>query len=346
MSKRRQAARCIAHLALALEVGLLSARAAQGMTRPRVWIDVPTGGGSLVSGTSVEVHSHAYAPHGVAEGMLVVNGVPYRRDPPNETGASLTEFSQTWVAGEPGEYVLDVVAFDTLGEASSPARVLLSVMAEAPQTATLTRAPTVTPGLTPIPLQAEFWAERTALTAGECTQLQWRVQGASAVSLDGTSVDPEGSRDVCPAASVTYHLLAASLAESIERTVTIAVSPPDTSGPAIANLWHSPQSIWDGSSCGPTSAMISANVSDPSGVTTVELHYRVVKGSEQGAWRVLTMGASGGSSYSRTLGPAELSASLPLYGGGIVEYYIVARDSAGNVSQSGTMSFEAELCFG
>ena len=58
------------------------------------------------------------------------------------------------------------------------------------------------------------------------------------------------------------------------------------------------------------------------------------------------MSASGGGSYQAMLGPAELTASLALYGDGSVEYYIVAVDANGNSSQSGTGSFEAKLCFG
>lgn len=340
----------VLRLAILLLTGLTSACSAQSMGGPRVWIDAPTIGARLSVGQAIDIHSHAYAREGVAEVMLVVNGVPYRRDPPSEPGASFTDISQSWLAEHPGQYTLQVMAFDTTGEASSPAIAWVTVGEAATATPTLAAPPTLTSTPTstpPSPVQATFWADRTSLTRGECTTLHWDTQNAVTVTLDGVSVTPQGTGDVCPQETVTYLLQATAPHGSAEQSVAIAVSAPsDTSGPSIATVSHSPGSIWDGSACGPTSVTISASVSDPTGVAEVELHYRVVKGTEQGQWRVVTMSRAGGDTFRAILGPTELSASLVLYGGGVVEYSITARDGNGNLSQSGTFTLEAKLCFG
>jgi hypothetical protein len=93
-------------------------------------------------------------------------------------------------------------------------------------------------------------------------------------------------------------------------------------------------------------ATITVTASDAAGVAQVELRYRVVKGSEQGTWRVRQMSAADGSAFSTTLGPSELSSSLAIYGGGTVEYRVTATDALGNAAQTGTATFPAQLCFG
>lgn len=327
---------------LALAAVLLCGCARPAENRPLAWIDVPVSGAVFVVGGTVEVHAHAHAPGGVAEGMLAINGEPYRRDPPIDPGADFAEFNQTWLASEPGEYRLTFTAYGTDGTESLPVTTWLIVIA--PPTPSPTPEPTPTP--TPVPLLLEFSAERASLTAGECTRLAWRVEGAGTVLLDGVSVEAEGVREICPSATVTYRLQAFSNTTSEERLVTVVVSaPPDTTGPTITSLGHTPDAIWGGTACGPTEAVIRANVTDPSGVASVELRYRVVRGSEQGQWRVLAMSRSG-SSYSRVVTLVDLNASLPLYGDDVVEYYVVARDSLGNIAQSAKLSFIVRLCFG
>ncbi len=343
MSERPGALRPVLHGLLAVAGLVLSGCGAPTDGRPLAWIDAPVSGAVVVVGETVEVHAHAYAASGVAEGMLAVNGEPYRREPPMDPRAAIAEFSQTWVAGEPGMYSLTFTAYGTDGTASLPATTSLTVIAEPTPTAT----PEPTPTPTPVPLSVEFSVERASLTAGECTHLQWTVQGAEAILLDGTRVDPEGAREICPTTSITYVLRASSPTVSEERSVSVTVSPPpDTSGPVITGLRHSPESIWGSSACGPSEATISVNVTDPAGVASVELHYRVVRGSQHGAWLVLSMAPTGGSGYSRVLTVADLNASQPLYGDDVVEYYVVARDGARNASQSGTLSFVVRLCFG
>ncbi len=68
-----------------------------------------------------------------------------------------------------------------------------------------------------------FWAERTELNAGECTNLHWDVENVQAVYLDGQGVGGHEVRPVCPAQTTTYELKVVAPGQEIRRTVTIAV---------------------------------------------------------------------------------------------------------------------------
>jgi len=332
--------------------GLASGCAGETGADLRAWIDVPADGALITAGENVEVHTHAYAQAGVAEVMLSVNGEPVRRDPADSPGAAFAAAVQPWMPEGPGDYKLEVIAYDMGGAASAPAVARVRVMAVPTSTptptTTVTPLPSVTPTLTPIPLAVvHFSADDTSLTSGECTRLRWEVVSATAVSLDGVSVALLGSQQACPAQTTTYSLHVTAPSGDVDKSVTVTVSAAaDTAGPDVSGIGHSPAFIWDGASCGATTATINAQVSDASGLSEVVLHYRALRSPKGGVWRTLGMSVAGGGTYQATLGPSELTASLALYGGGSVEYYIVAVDTKGNSSQSGTGSFEAKLCFG
>jgi len=341
-----------------LVVGLAAA-CSGGPASPRVRIDVPTTGARIEPGQEVKVLSHAYAPQGVAEALLTVNGDPYRRDPAQAPGQAFSRVSQVWVSDQPGEYALQVIAYDVAGSASPPAVVWVTVLSPvtpaastvSSPTATATQVPTpttATPTFTPSPpVTAEFWADRTSLTAGECTTLHWKTEYATTVLLGTTSVASQGAMQFCPETSTSYRLTASGTTGEVERTVSLMVTAPqDTQGPALSGLSNTPASIWDGSGCGPTTATITLTATDASGITQVELHYRVVKGSQQGQWRVVSMSSAGGDLYSTVLGVAELASSMTLYGGGTVEYWAKATDGRGNSAQTATATFAAQLCLG
>ena len=52
-----------------------AACAAEAGTRPRIWIDAPSDGASVPSGTIVTVISHAYAREGIGHVQLVVDPI-------------------------------------------------------------------------------------------------------------------------------------------------------------------------------------------------------------------------------------------------------------------------------
>ncbi len=242
-------------------------------------------------------------------------------------------------------------------------------------TALPTEAPTVavmsteTPWL---PAQISFSVDRPNINLGECTLLHWKVIYASGVYLNDEFVPQQGERQICPTKTSIYRLHVENPSGNVDQELMVnvilptatqlpptktpkptkvsptktpipsATIPPDTTGPNIKNLSF-PSSIYDSATCGPTEAQIRVNVSDPSGVSNVDIYYRVVKGNYIGKWVSLSM-AKSGKLYQRTLYPKDFQNSLDSYSGGWVEFYIIARDGRGNNSQSPTQKFEIKVC--
>jgi hypothetical protein len=171
------------------------------------------------------------------------------------------------------------------------------------------------------------------------------VEHATAVQLDGAGVASQGTRQVCPASTTTYHLHVVAPAGDVDRYVTVTVAaPPDTTPPNISGITKSADPIRppDGEP-GPDSVTISATITDPSGVPKVELHFRVVGVGSSWVWR--TMNPAGGDVYQATLGDDQLRNSRsPYEEADRVEYYIKAWDSKVNMAQSATLTVGLVFC--
>jgi len=72
----------------------------------------------------------------------------------------------------------------------------------------------------------EFAADAYSLLAGECTDLRWHVENATAVYLDGAGVALVGSSQVCPDSTTTYRLRVVADGWDNTREVTINVTAP------------------------------------------------------------------------------------------------------------------------
>jgi hypothetical protein len=90
-------------------------------------------------------------------------------------------------------------------------------------------APTVTPAGEPTrPTSRQytifFEARQTRIDAGECTLLQWRVDGALNVTLNGKRVSRADQEEVCPSKDTAY-VLRAELPDGAaqSRSITIFV---------------------------------------------------------------------------------------------------------------------------
>lgn len=113
---------------------------------------------------------------------------------------------------------------------------------------------------------------------------------------------------------------------STTATTTTTTTVPDTTGPTISNLASEEAQIWEEANYGgcPTqvhTTIISASVSDPSGVGTVILGWEV--GSASGS----TPMGHVGSIYTAELGPFDdttVSADEPIY------LSVTAHDTVGN----------------
>lgn len=85
---------------------------------------------------------------------------------------------------------------------------------------------------------ASLAANPNTINAGESTTLTWQTTGATDVSIDGIGpVDTSGSRQVSPATSTTYHLIAKGAGGTQDATarVTVSAAPPPEQ-PTTPNL--------------------------------------------------------------------------------------------------------------
>jgi len=86
-----------------------------------------------------------------------------------------------------------------------------------------------TPTTIPLSYRIDFWADETELNKNQCIDLEWDVQGAETIFLDGTLVEPSGNKEVCPKRKQTYRLEVKlpNIANKEVRDVTIEVSDTD-----------------------------------------------------------------------------------------------------------------------
>ena len=100
-------------------------------------------------------------------------------------------------------------------------------------TATATRVPpTPTPTSTPIPPakapDVRFETSATALESGACAVLKWITWDADGVTLNGEAVLAQDRREVCPAATQRYTLVATNAAGQTTRALAVDVASPTT----------------------------------------------------------------------------------------------------------------------
>jgi hypothetical protein len=337
-------------LCLGLAAGTLSCTG-RAEPRPRAWIDAPLDGAELAMGAPVPIISHAYAQGGVAEILLSVNGRDYRREPPPHAGASFVEITQEWFPEGPGEYTLQVKAYDAAGEESTPSTIRVRVVGE------IAVEPTVTPTVTPSPPpDATAAPTDTPVSPADTPPAPMDTPLPSPdtpvpptdtpLPPPDTPVPPTDTPLPPPDTPVppTDTPLSPTDTPSPTFTPTPTSPPPDTTPPSITGITESDDPIRP-PDCDPDSVTISAGITDPSGVAKAELHYRVVRGSEEGAWWWRPMNPAGGDVYQATVGHDQLRASLfPYEGGATMEYYIKAWDSEANMSQSGTLEVTVIFC--
>jgi serine/threonine protein kinase len=110
-----------------------------------------------------------------------------------------------------------VIYLDEIGLTRQP------VAASTPTPASITPVISMTPQPS---VSVKFWADKTTVTAGECTTLHWIVDGVQAVFLGSTDhgVTGMGEWDVCPGGTTTYDLIVKlSNGEFQTNSVTINV---------------------------------------------------------------------------------------------------------------------------
>ena len=122
-------------------------------------------------------------------------------------------------------------------------------------------------------------------------------------------------------------------------TRTPTATPADTQGPFIGKVAASETQI-SPPPCTPNTVTINAyQVTDPSGVASVTLVWRVVDGSRAGPWTNTPMTSQGNNAYSVALDYATVEANLaPPYQNGQMQFRVKAVDVYGNVTFYPTQS--------
>jgi hypothetical protein len=224
-------AACSLTLLVMLSAGLSCAVRPQ--TRPRAWIDVPKDGAEVRVNTPVGVTAHVYAQDGVAEITLSVDGQLYVRTPPLQAGATYAVFTQEWLPAAPGEYVLQVRAYDTKGEVSNPASIRVAAVTGA----TLRISTPTVEAFPPAPAE-----EPTDTPIGAATQM---ATGTAIQTATGTATRaPTGTAVHSPTGTAT------STETSVPSPTVAATSMPTTTPspipPAEVSFWVEQDSITSG----------------------------------------------------------------------------------------------------
>jgi hypothetical protein len=134
--------------------------------------------------------------------------------------------------------------------------------------------------------------------------------------------------DLCEPRDSTFQSWLAGI-PNLERTGVLC---SDTTPPSIGNVRESEDPINRQGCADPTTVTIRADVSDTSGLSWVRLYYQAPGGS----WVSTPMSLGTGSTYMATVGPFGQAGTL--------NYYVRARDSAGNQRSSNSDTVTVNDC--
>jgi hypothetical protein len=102
----------------------------------------------------------------------------------------------------------------------------LRVPAPLEPTATATTTTTPQPTITFTPTVPDYEADRTSLTAGECTLIRWQVENIDSVFFQGQPTTGDNQQEVCPTETTRYTLLVVQPdGNQIPYFLTIEVEP-------------------------------------------------------------------------------------------------------------------------
>lgn len=95
----------------------------------------------------------------------------------------------------------------------------------------------------PVPVQspiANFWADATSVSQGQCTYLHWDTAYATSVDIDGSGVSASGSMQVCPSVTQKFTLSAYASPGGVDakRNITITVTAAVQQPPDIADSFQ------------------------------------------------------------------------------------------------------------
>ena len=310
-----------------------------------VWIDVPLDGLTLPQGQPVNVEGHASNPGGVEKVEMMINGQLIDTLQNLPATDNLASFITSFTPPEPGEYVIQVVAYGADGNVSQPdaARIFVGEPTQ-PVTDTPTPPPTstwtptsvitITPSLTPTPPPppdepvVDYYAEPSEIDAGDCSRLIWHVEDVQSVVFGGVAQAFDGSYEVCLCETKYYPLTVTykdGKSEKFTQEVKVngvcatPVPEEDTTPPPAPQ----PQVPANGLNiaCKSSQTLAWLPVDDPSGISGYKIE--VQRHSGDNNWQNVT-----GSPFGSTGKSMELSVQC----GWNYRWRVKAIDGKGNQS--------------
>ena len=126
-------------------------------------------------------------------------------------------------------------------------------------------------GSTPQPTITAFTAAPTSVDSGQNATLTWTTQNATAVTLDGTAVDPNGSKTVKVDTTTSYTLAATGAAGTTPASskVTVTVNPKIvsfTAKPTTVAVGQSTTLTWE--TTGATTVTLNGDAVNATGTAT------------------------------------------------------------------------------
>ena len=328
-----------------------------------VWIDVPLDGITVPEGQQVKLEGHASNPNGTDRVEVFINGQIITTLHDLSDANNLSAFEYAFTPPQPGEYIIQVVAYAADGEASETdsARIIvgqptsvintptppptdtptpiISITPEITHTFTPTPTPTISP--TPIPDApvVNYYAYPPEIGAGDCSRLIWHVENVQSVVFGGVTQAFDGSYEVCLCENTSYPLTVTYLDGSSERIVREVIVtgtcatpvPEDTTPPPIPQ----PQVPSNGLAiaCKASQNLAWLPVDDPSGISGYKIEVQRQSGDNN--WQAVT-----GSPFGST----EKSMSLSVECGWYYRWRVKAIDSKGNQSNwSSWFQFSIQL---
>ncbi len=331
---------------------------------PQITIEQPSEGALIEQGETISIVVKVSNSASVSSISLSINGIAHSQKN-NQQNVDRQEFS--WKAESTGLSSIQVFALDSAGQIQTTSLVIVNVIEKSPVdlptpgfTATTAKTPTpaatVTPTTTPTldPIVAStleagvnFSVDEEYLWEGECTMLRWDIKKADVVMLDGVPVEPLNAREVCPTETTSYTLTAITGSTQLEKVVDVyydTLLEDDTSGPSIASLTHSPEFIWDKPACGKSDITIQVSTEDDSEILMALVDFRMINGNKQGEWQETIMDEIDPYHFKVTIAQEDLEMSLPVVGGGTVEYYVTVMDVLANETVSKSTSVTIKPC--
>lgn len=162
------------------------------------------------------------------------------------------------------------------------------------------------------------------------------IRGVPDVQTPGLGENPS-TATATASLTPTSQPMASASATRTQPPPTATRTPtavPDTSGPSIKSVSDSPDPIkaTQPKGCTPNTSVVSAAISDPSGVASAEvIFFHTTIGS-------VPMSHGGGNTWTATLGP------YTGIGDGTVDYQIRATDSQGNVTDTAFYQITVLAC--